>query len=450
MKLLGFSVKNYRKIKAFEMSLGDNGLYKIKGPNGQGKTSAIKAVEFLLAGKRGSVHDGADRATVIGHIKDSQQEWTIERELTPDNKMTLRVHGSQTGKRDKAPQAFLDALINELTFDPRPFVNKTPTERVKMYTEIMGLDFSVENKKISSLYEVRRSVGRKIKDIGNPEIPYELQNIEVPDTKSLERQREERMGKFQELLTEVVNFNKEQDGNQAKIDKLIAQKESLCTQRDETSARIYKIQRELADLEAEKTALEERIEKGEKLISSMETPLPRKQLPSLDISDINEKLAQAEELNKKIAERMKFDASIAKKTELQEEYDSLDKEIDSLRRAKIEKAALVDSPVNGLELRIGDDGEELYYNNRPSDDWAESEALRVSAELCAAKHPDLRCVFIDGGESYDKKALESLHQWAVSSDIQAIITIVDDLDDAADLDEENTFWIEDGELSNAI
>jgi len=445
MKLLGFGIKNYRKIKAFEMTLGENGLYKIKGPNGQGKTSALKAVEFLLAGKRGSVHEGEKSAEVVGHIKDKDQEWTIERDLTIDNKMTLKVSGSVSGKRDKAPQAFLDGLINELTFDPRPFVNKTATERVKMYTEVMGLDFSVENKKISSLYEVRRSVGRKIKDIGNPEIPFELQNIEVPDINALVNQRKEKLSKFQEDLAKVHEFNNAQADKKYKIDKLVSTKDTLCAQRDDVSCRIYKIQKELDDLQKEKEALDDRIVKGTALIDACEQPLPVKPSPVVDTSAIDEKIAAAESIREKVLERKSHEEKIAKKLELQKEYDELDKEIDTLRRAKIEKASWVEAPVKGLELRIGDDGEELYYNSRPSDDWAESEALRISAELCAAKRPDLRCIFIDGGESYDKKALEALHQWAVENDIQAIITIVDDISEDIEHDD-NTFWIEDGEL----
>ena len=445
MKLLGFGIKNYRKIKAFEMTLGENGLYKIKGPNGQGKTSALKAVEFLLAGKRGSVHEGEKSAEVVGHIKDKDQEWTIERDLTIDNKMTLKVSGSVSGKRDKAPQAFLDGLINELTFDPRPFVNKTATERVKMYTEVMGLDFSVENKKIASLYEVRRSVGRKIKDIGNPEIPFELLSIEMPDINALVNQRKEKLTKFQADLAKVHEFNREQDEKQNKIDKLVSTKETLCTQRDDVSCRIYKIQKELEDLQKEKESLEGRIQKGSDLIAACEIPQPAMIAPFLSTAEIDEKIAAAEGLRDKIAERKSHEEKIAKKLELQKEYDELDKEIDALRRTKIEKASWVEAPVKGLELRIGDDGEELYYHDRPSDDWAESEALRISAELCAAKRPDLRCIFIDGGESYDKKALESLHQWAVENDIQAIITIVDDISEDIEHDD-NTFWIEDGEL----
>jgi len=445
MKLLGFGIKNYRKIKAFEMTLGENGLYKIKGPNGQGKTSAIKAVEFLLAGKRGSVHEGEKSAEVVGHIKDKDQEWTIERDLTSDNKMTLKVSGSVTGKRDKAPQAFLDGLINELTFDPRPFVNKTATERVKMYTEVMGLDFSVENKKIASLYEVRRSVGRKIKDIGNPEIPFELQNIEVPDVNDLISKRKKKLAVFQEQIAKVHAFNKEQDDKQNKIDKLSSTKETLEGQRDDVGCRIYKIEKELEDLRSEYKTLEERIDNGSKMITACDKPEQAQALPVLDTADIDQKITEAEVLRDKITERKSHEEKIAKKAELQNEYDGLDKEIDGLRRTKIEKASWVEAPVKGLELRIGDDGEELYYHDRPSDDWAESEALRISAELCAAKRPDLRCIFIDGGESYDKKALESLHAWAVENDIQAIITIVDDISDDLEHDD-NTFWIEDGEL----
>jgi DNA repair exonuclease SbcCD ATPase subunit len=444
MKLLGFSIKDYRRIKAFEMTLGENGLYKIKGPNGQGKTSVIKSLEFLLAGKRGSVREGAQKATVVGHIKDGSQEWTIERDLTPDNKMNLKVHGSQSGKRDKAPQAFLDALINELTFDPRPFMNKTATERVKMYTEIMGLDFSSENKRINSLCTLRLNVGRKIKDIGNPELPFELVSIEAPDMKSLYAEKEKLMQEHQKLLADVSAYNAEQAKRESKIDKYTTALENLIVQQGQTLSHVERLKKELDDAEALLLTFDGRIKMGEKLISECEKPQPFKPEPVMDLSAVTKKIHEAESISEKLSMRSEYEAKIKQKTELQKEYDEYDTEIVSLRRKKIEKAALVDSPVDGLELRIGDDTEELFYNGRPSDDWAESEVLRVSAELCAAKHPDLRCIFIDGGESYDKKSLESLHEWAVKNDIQAIITIVDDIPDSSS-EEDNTFWIEDGE-----
>jgi predicted ATPase len=444
MKLLGFSIKDYRRIKAFEMTLGDNGLYKIKGPIGQGKTSVIKSLEFLLAGKRGSVRDGATKATVVGHIKDGTQEWTIERDLTPDNKMNLKVHGSQSGKRDKAPQAFLDALINELTFDPRPFMNKTANERVKMYTEIMGLDFSNENKRIGSLCTLRLNTGRKIKDIGNPEIPFELSSIDVPDMKSLYAEKEKLMQEHQKRLADVTVYNAEQANKASKIEKFTGALENRTNQQTAVIEKIERIRQELEENEALLLTLDTRVEAGKKLISECEHPLPFKPEPVLDLSGITKKIQDAEAISDKLAMRSEYEAKIKQKADLQKEYDEYDSEITALRKRKIEKAALVDSPVDGLELRIGDDGEELFYNGRPSDDWAESEVLRVSAELCAAKHPDLRCIFIDGGESYDKKSLESLHEWAVKNDIQAIITIVDDVPDDSSA-EENTFWIEDGE-----
>jgi len=52
-------------------------------------------------------------------------------------------------------------------------------------------------------------------------------------------------------------------------------------------------------------------------------------------------------------------------------------------------------------------------------------------------------VFIDQGETYDTNSLKQLEKWAIESDIQAFITIVDDIPDSK---EDDTFYIIEGQL----
>jgi len=96
-------------------------------------------------------------------------------------------------------------------------------------------------------------------------------------------------------------------------------------------------------------------------------------------------------------------------------------------------------PVPGLEIK--EDG--IFHENIHCENWSDEQSVTISSQLCLAMNPKLQAVFIDQGETYDSKSLKALEKWAVDNNIQAFITIVDDIpDELAD----DVFYIVEGQL----
>jgi len=94
--------------------------------------------------------------------------------------------------------------------------------------------------------------------------------------------------------------------------------------------------------------------------------------------------------------------------------------------------------VSGLEIRY--DG--LYYNNIYSENWSDSQGIKIACDLCISMRPKLKAIFIDRGESFGKKRFYELKNWAKKNDIQVIITKV--IDSEPKKMPENTYYISEG------
>jgi len=113
--------------------------------------------------------------------------------------------------------------------------------------------------------------------------------------------------------------------------------------------------------------------------------------------------------------------------------------IEDLRNEKIRILTETDTKVNGLSIK--EDG--VYHNGIFSENWSDAQGLLISSQLCVAMQPSLKAIFIDKGESFDKKKLEALSRWAVDNGIQAFITIVDEYKGTI---EDGVFYIIEGEI----
>ena len=140
LKIIGLQIDGIKKLKAIEMKPNQTGLVQIRGKNKQGKTSILDALEILIRGNKYITHDmiqhGKGKAEIIGQIG----EFTVKRVITENsNRLEITKDGFQMANK---PQAFLDALVNELTFNPRPFLDKSPEEKLRFMMDLLNIDFS--------------------------------------------------------------------------------------------------------------------------------------------------------------------------------------------------------------------------------------------------------------------------------------------------------------------
>jgi len=397
LKIIGLQIDGIKKLKAIEMKPNQTGLVQIRGKNKQGKTSILDALEILIRGNKYITHDmiqhGKGKAEIIGQIG----EFTVKRVITENsNRLEITKDGFQMANK---PQAFLDALVNELTFNPRPFLDKSPEEKLRFMMDLLNIDFSDIDEQIQENEQERLLIGRELKNIG---IPIECEKIEFID------------------ISETLKFNDQQD---VKSNKINHAKERIAEYKD----RKKEIELEIAGLQSEFNELNNGIRNGEKYLTELPQPESKK-----DISQAIEQNQKADIYQRYLRHKDQYE----NKKSAYENCNFIIKEIRENKKQKLSESKM---PIEKLEIR--EDG--LYYNNIFCENWSDYEADRISRELCIALNPRLRAMFIDRGETYDSDSLRELEKWAEANNIQTFITIVDDIPDEKD---SNVFYIEEGEL----
>lgn len=405
MKIIGLKIDGARKLTAFEMqNLKERGLIKIVGGNRQGKSTVFDCLRLLM--KKGEsvpkdfIQHGKDKAEIVGKIG----EYTIT-ETIKDGSVSFTVVDSK-GMAPRQAKNFVNEMINELTFDPRPFLNKTALEKWKFMLELFGVDLSEIDREISSLEQERTLKGREVKAIGEV--------VAVPETKAVD-------------ISDIVKFNDEQNKRQLNIDQAGRQLVSLDANKNNLISQIQELESRLNTLKDNLAETNTRIEKGEKYISELPKPKP--------LQDITTATAQ----NQKAVAYQEYLKKKADKETKEAEYREYTKAIEHLRDKKLKTLTEIKIPVPGLEIRE----EGIFHDGTHCENWSDEQSVTISSQLCLAMNPKLKAVFIDQGETYDSASLKKLETWAIENDIQAFITIVDDLPESKD---DDTFYIVEGQL----
>jgi hypothetical protein len=440
VKIIGLKISGIRKIAAIEMQLDEKGLIPIIGKNQQGKSTILDSVESLFSGKKavsdGMVKHGLSKGVIEAEIKDGERLYTVERVVKEDGSTTLKVY-DKDGNSVKKPQEFLSGLINDLTFDPQPFLSKTTAEKLKFFLQLLKIDFSEENKQIENIEKERLFLGREIKNIGEIVLPEKVDPIDV-GAKMAEFKSQQQYNN--EIELKKAKFVQDEE-NKVAHDK--SEKEAALVDFRKVTDEITRLKAELERLTAKKDKLTQIIHLPEYVARE----IVENDYVLYDLTLVEKELSDAAEINKSAAE---YQNAVAKDSELKEKeqvYKDHSERLKSLKAAKIEKLTAAKMPIEGLEIVVDHESKPdgVYFNGNHCDNWSDSESVAVSLKLCAAMNPRLRAVFIDRGESFDSDGLKMLKSWSEENDIQAIITIVDDvpIDDEM---EAGVFYIEEGKL----
>lgn len=410
MKVIGLQIENLRKINAVDMQFTDKGLIQIRGKNEQGKSTILDSIEILLRGKKFTPKDvithGEKKARIISQIGD----YKIERHIDQKGEHKIKVSGADGKQVTTSPQSFLDTLINELTFDPRPFVDKTSDQKLKFMMELLAIDFSSIDSDLKEKETERTLVGREVKTFGELPILAKVESVDVSEL-MLEKEKADKTN------------NDIERGNEA-VTRIEGEVKTL-------EHEIMKLaeQLELAKLKCHDKGGELKVVKEE--LSGLGDPI--------NTSEINQKINNASEINRQALAYEANQKKKADKADKESQYEELNDSIKLLRSKKDEMLKAEPMPVEGLEIR--EDG--VYYDGIHCDNWSDSQSIKISFQLCVAMQPELKAVFIDRGESYDKEQLSMLDTWANENDIQAFITIVDS-GNVGDVDQ--AIYIEDGSI----
>lgn len=466
MKIIGLKISGMRKLTAAELTIKETGLTPIKGRNKAGKTSVLDALEILFCGnihvQPDMIQHGQEKMTIEGRVVGEGGEVYNIKKVVTHKTTRLEITDEKGFTASKKPQEFLTSLVSQLSFNPRQFLNLSGSEKLKDMMQLLKIDFSGIDRNIKAKEQERLLVGREVKNFGEIIVGDPVEAVVVSTILEQKQEIAESNRKVQEAHrksrqdAEDANrkFNSEQLARQTAIDK---------TQNvyDMQQRELVKIEEQIKKLQQEQEQLQQSQKEIKEGISKLPLPEPQVDVFSHNMPapivlqstvELDQQLADAAETNTRAAAYSLRVETQKKKMEKEAQYTKLSEDIASLRMDKIRVLKDAPMPVPGLAIKPipGEekDGEEVYglfYGDTYSENWSEAEGLLIASQICLSQNPKLRAVFLDKGESMDPITLKEFAKWAEDNDMQAVITIVSEVPQPEDM-EDNVWYIEAGEI----
>ncbi len=410
MKILKLVAENFKKLSAVEIT-PDGNVVVSSGKNGAGKSSVLDSIEAALCGgkmPKKPIKDGEVRA----RVEVDMGEYKVTRKFFGANStLTVETTG-ETKTTVKKPQAFLDEVVGNLSFDPLAFLNKQPAEQRNTLMDFLGLNLEEFADKITTLKAQRSDV----------------------------RKEKERKLHEAESLAFTPNLPPQEVSSESLLAELKAiqvHNESCREKATKDSITLNSLHRINEDIQATKKALEDyqkRLVGLQILKTNAEKLLEQINLPIKDSAEVEVKLKTLSATNEAIRRNAQKKAAMNEADLCVVNYQELGDVIKVVENQKAKKLAEAVMPVKGLTILP--DG--LGYNGLPLEQECESKRLKICVAIAMAMNPKLKVLRIDGN-GLDKDSLVTIGKMVEGTEYQIWIEKVSD-------DNKIGFYIEDGQL----
>lgn len=387
VKINELLIENVKRVKAVQFEPSADGLTIIGGRNGQGKTSVLDAIAWALGGNnyKPSVPE-RDGALVPPNLHiELSNGLIVERKGKNSTLKVTDPNGNKSG------QQLLNEFVSTLALDLPKFINGSDKDKADSLLKILGIGdvLSQLDTKENQLYAQRTEVGRIAdrKKKAADEMPM-YPNVPKEPVSATELIKEQ-----QEILARNGE-NEQKRQNAARYERMLAEAQIAF---DEAKAALQKAEQDC--LTARKSA---------------------EDLHDESTAELEKNLAEIEALNIKIRANSTKEAAEVEANNLQQEYDGLTEQIESVRE---ERSKLLDSaelPLPGLSVKDG----KLIYNNMPWDGMSGSDQLKVATAIVRKLNPQCGFVLMDKLEQMDLETLQEFGAWLKQEELQVIATRV--------------------------
>jgi DNA repair exonuclease SbcCD ATPase subunit len=416
MKIISLMVENFKKIRAIEI-VPTGSTVTISGKNKQGKTSILDAIMIALAGSKGMpdkpVREGAEKALIQIDCGD----FTVERRISKTG-TTLKVE-SKDGVM-KSPQAFLDKIIGDISFDPLNFIRKDPKEQKKTILELTGCDTVKLDDEIKQLKEIDRPAAGRERDrvksvaaslVFTPDLPEEEISSDSVLLKIDEADAHNK--KVEDLAIKIARIDEWVSGNQERVGSHRSTKKKL----EEEQKRISRI------IDEEDEALKLESENMEKATTTKKTYQGLiSSGPHQDTANLRAELSGLADKNKLIAANKSHLVATADYKAKAKEYDTLTRKIEDMESRKTEMLMAAKMPIEGLAF--GEDC--ILYNRIPLSQVSDSEKIKIGIAIAMKLNPVLKVIRITDGSLLDSDTMADISKMIQDEDFQLWIEKVED------------------------
>lgn len=404
-KILRLTASNVKRITAIDITPDPSKpVITIGGKNSAGKTSTMDCLEWAFAGGRtipaSAVRKGARKAEIMVET----EEYVIEKTVKAGGQTTLVVTAKEDedGKAISSPQALLNKLHGDFTFDALAFSKMSPKDQRAMLVKLSGIDLDEIDGEIERTKEVARGAA------SNHDLAFsQIAGMSVPATKPGTEVLS--LSALNEKLTKVQTDNTNNDILAANIKNAAIEFDELEVSID---ALLIKRKDKKAQLETQRARLVDHVD-IDPLIAKIE-----------GLAEANQAIVDA---NRYYEKKSTIDAL----DEAQEAAKAAHKEAKTVKLEALEQA---DMPVPGL----GFDDDGVTFKNIPFGNLGSAEQLRLSVAMAMALNPELHVIRIMDGSLLDSESMAMIEEMAGEKDFQVWIEVVDETGKAQVVIEDGT------------
>lgn len=394
LRIASVQIENVKSVKAFHMEPTPLGLTIVGGKNGQGKTSVLDAIAWVLGGAK----KAPSKAARNGAMSDPSISLTLSNGIRVERKgknSTLTVIDPM-GKR--SGQALLDAFVSEFALDLPKFMDASNRDKAQILLRILGVGDQLAklDQAEARLYNERHSIGQ---------------------TASAKAKHAEELPEFPDVPTEPLSISElimRQQSTLARNGENQRKREALDHYRlklDDAARRVELLKQELAAAQENWSTVLADFDNASKSAQDLEDE---------STAELEQQIADFESLNAQIAANAQKQAARDEAEHYQAQYDAKDMEITKLRNERM--ALLNDSPLPLPGLSVVDG--ELVYNGQRWDCMSSSEQLRVAVAIVRKLKPECAFVLMDKLEQMDLDTLAEFGAWLTTEGLQVIATRV--------------------------
>ena len=441
---------NFQVIKEFNADF-DGNVYLITGDNELGKSTLLKAIGALLTGERDSVlRKGESKGFAKMVIGDDGDEYEVSLNFTESNpRGTLSIKSKSGMKSNNV--SMLQSIFGYQDFDAVEFArwsetaegrrkqievvkNLLPKDVCKRIEEIDEETAELKNDRLylnRDVKNLKAVVDEAKKNFTDADIQKYSKKIDVSDlmreqsqrlaliekSKSVKSMLEQRTSELAGLPAKVEeeerNYNDAMQRISAKLEEArIAFERAKQEAENESKARAKVHNDFLAEIDSRKADLMQRKANAEKWLADFESR-------NITTDDLSQRLAQAEEHNRKNGEVVAY---LEKRDSLKAAYAKVADVENSLASLSEERADLIATshlPIEGLTFT--ESGLELNGIPFSSGNVSDSQIMEVATKLIIASNPRVKVFRIARGESLGEKRLRAIVDMAKKNGFQGFI-----------------------------
>ncbi len=427
MRIVRLQAENIKRLQAVEVTpAGD--LVVVGGKNDAGKSSLLDAIEMAMGGEAATPPQPVRRGEKAGKVVLDLGDLVVTRSYTAAGGRKLVV-ANKEGARFPSPQALLDRLYGELSFDPLAFERMERKAQAETLRRLVGLDMTALDGQRAALYEERTEANRDVKAL-------QVQLEATPLHEGVPAEEVSIAG----LAGELAAAEKAQ-GAANRLDAAVreaqASRGAAAARRTAVEQELLVLRKRIGDLEAALLESDEDLATRDAGIQVAALAASEALAAVPDTAALRGRLAQAEATNVRVRANRQHVAQAQMLAHAVERADGLAARIAALDADRAAALQAATFPVPGLG--IDDDG--VTLDGLPFEQASTSDRLRVSVAIGLKANPELRVLLVRDGSLLGPDKLQLLAEMAQAAGAQVWLEMLQEAPDGR-----TSVFIEDGSV----